>query len=77
MAKFEGVKIMFKLICEVCKAEPQFKTVEAAFPEEKRKLNVCMDCAYMIEEMEKKEHKTNEYWKEMRHLILSDLKLNK
>lgn len=65
---------MSKLICEVCNAEPQFRTVEAVFPEAKKKLNVCKDCADMIEEMEKKES-YNEYWKSMPYLIKSDLKI--
>lgn len=46
---------MFITICEVCRSEPQFRTVEADFSGEKRTLNVCMDCAYAIEEMEKRE----------------------
>lgn len=48
---------MFLQICEVCKSEPQFKTVTASFPDGMKKLNVCMDCAYSIEEMEERENK--------------------
>lgn len=48
---------MFQEICEVCQEEPQFRTVEADFNGEKKKLNVCMDCADAIEEMEERERK--------------------
>lgn len=51
---------MFMSICEVCKEEPQFRTVESDFNGQNKRLNVCMDCFYAIEEMEKRERERKE-----------------
>jgi hypothetical protein len=44
---------MFLAICEVCKADRQFKTVEMECDRAKKKVNVCMDCSYMLEDFKK------------------------